>query len=191
MLACLLMGQACDRDEASALKGQTNTTLTFHGQAVDQDGHALPGAHFEYRLEAYPKDWTFDTRGRPNEALIVTATSDEAGRFQMPISGCKLIRLKAERVGYRHLCETDHREGDNFGYTLIAWGDLWYKSDPAHPAVYVFVKDGEREVSALPCRGGYDSGGGTRWTLNQPAWPKKPSLKDVVQKHPATTRSTS
>src|SRR5215207_9662631 len=63
------------------------------------------------------------------------------------------------------------------------------KPDVDHPAVFVFVKDGVTEVSALPCKGGWDSGGATQFpaTPNQPAWPRDPSLKDVVYKPPATS----
>jgi hypothetical protein len=67
---------------------------------------------------------------------------------------------------------------------------LWYKSDPDHPAVYVMVKDGAREVSALPCKGGYVSGGGKHWVKNEPDWPKNPSLKDVIRKRPSSHPTT-
>jgi hypothetical protein len=175
-------------------KGQANTTVTFYGRAVDQEGVPLPGAHFEYRVESYPKDWTFDTRGRDNDVSTVAATSDADGRFQFTVTACKLIRRKAEHAGYRHLFEEDPHDGtpQTFHYRLIAWGDLWYKTDANHPAVHVFVKDGVREVLALPCRGGWDSGGATKFpaTPNLPSWPKEPSLKDVVQKQ-ASTAGTS
>jgi hypothetical protein len=181
---------SCDRDPAGRLKGQTNTTITFYGLAVDQDGNPLAGAEFEYRVEAYPKDWTFETRGRDNDVSTVNATTDARGRFQFTVTGCKLVRRKAACEGYRHLAEEDYHGGtaQTFFYRLIAWGDLWYKTDADHPAVYVFVKDGVNEVSALPCRGGWDSGGARKFpfTPNQPAWPKKPSLKDVVYKPPTT-----
>jgi hypothetical protein len=175
---------SCDRDAGSALKGQQNTTLTFYGKIVDQDGRPLGGAQLEYRAEAYPKNWTFDTRGRDNEAWSVAVVSDDAGRFQLPIAGCKLIRMKAELKGYRHLCDEDTSTGsiDNRFYHLISWSDLCYKTDVDHPAIYVFVKDGVKEVTVLPSRGGWNSGNGTHWRPNVPAWPKKPSLPDVDQR---------
>jgi hypothetical protein len=189
----VLIGKACDGGPGSALKGQSNATITFYGLAVDQDGAPLPGAIFEYRLEAYPKDWTFDTRGRPNDASTVTATSDDKGRFQFTVTGCTLQRLKAERQGYRHFCDEDRHGSaiNNYYFRLIAWSDLWYKSDPDHPTVYVFVKDGVHEVSALPCKGGYDSANGTHWTKNASGWPKKPSLEDIVQKQSATAPAST
>ncbi|WP_428939454.1 hypothetical protein [Fontivita pretiosa] len=193
MFVVFLCVCGCGRDATSSLKGQTNATLTFYGKAVDQDGIPLPGASFAFRLEAYPKDWTFETRGRLNEATTVTATSDENGLFQFTVTGCTLRRQSAEREGYRHFCDEDHGSSysaNNYFYTLIAWSDLWYKSDPHHPAVFVFVKDGVREVSALPCKGGYDSVNGKNWTLNKPGWPRKPSLKDVVQKRASTQATT-
>ena len=196
-LLLLLVGfgiASCDRDPAGRLKGQTNTTITFYGLAVDQDGTPLAEAQFEYRVEAYPKDWTFETRGRDNDVSTVNATTDARGRFQFTVTGCKLVRRKADYRNYRHLFEQDLGDGgaQTSFYGLIAWGDLWYKTDADHPAVYVFVKDGVKEVSALPCRGGWDSGGARKFpaTPNQPAWPKKPSLKDVVYK-PPTTAPTS
>jgi hypothetical protein len=185
---------SCDRDPGGGLKGQTNATMTFYGLAVDQDGSPLAGAQFEYRVEAYPKDWTFETRDRDNDVSTVSATTDARGRFQFTVTGCKLIRRKGDRAGYRHLFEEDvhTRAAQTSFYRLIAWGDLWYKTDADHPAVYVFVKDGVKEVSALPCRGGWDSGGAKKFpaTPNQPAWPKKPSLEDVSYK-PPTTAPTS
>jgi hypothetical protein len=194
MLLLALLGTSCDGGRESALKGQGNTTLTFYGLAVDQDGAPLPGAHFEYRVESYPKDWTFETRGRDNDVTTATAVSDSRGRFQFTVTTCKLIRRRAEREGYRHLFEQDLHDGaaQTFGYTVIAWGDLWYKTDADHPAVYVFVKEGIREVSALPCRGGWDSGGATKFPAapKQPAWPIRPSLKEVVQKQPTTEPTT-
>ena len=74
---------ACDRDGSSGLKGQVNTTLTFYGLTVDQDGQPIPGVKVEYQVDAYPKDWTFETRGRPYDTSIVSATSDASGRFQL------------------------------------------------------------------------------------------------------------
>lgn len=176
---------ACDR--SSDLKGQKNTTLTFYGLVVDQDGTPLPETQVQYQVEAYPKDWTFDTRGRPYDVSTVTATSDSQGRFSFRITGCHLRMLSVTRNGYRHLWEQDTSDNhpSTYGYQLIAWSDLWYKSDPEHPAVYVFVKDGVHEVSALPCKGGYWAHG-KQWVLNKPDWPKKPSLMDVVQKQPTT-----
>ena len=176
----------CDNNPRRAVKGQTNATVTFYAKALDQEGNPLTGARFEYRLESYPKDWTFDTRGRPKDASNVTLSSGSDGRFERSITGCELILIKAECPGYRHLFDEDlHSDGVlNRFITLISWSDLCYKTDPEHPAIYVFVKDGVSEVTALPSRGGYDSGNGTHWTLNQPGWPHKPSLKDVVQKQP-------
>ena len=179
---------ACDR--SSGLKGQKNTTLEFYGLVVDQDGKPLADAQIQYQVDAYPKDWTFDTRGRPYDTSRVGVTSDARGRFQFAVTGCILRRLKAEKGGYRHFYEedsgkySDHTDVCTSGFRLIAWGDPNYKSDSDHPAVFVFVKVGVHEVSALPCKGGYDSanGNGTQWRLNKPGWPRKPSLNDVVQK---------
>jgi hypothetical protein len=166
--------------------------MTFYGRVVDQDGLALKGAHVVYRIESYPADWTFKTRGRDNIVSQISATSNDQGSFQFTFTGCKLIRLKVTRVGYRHFYEADLSDGapQTKGYTIVAWSDLWYKSDPNHPALYVFVKDGVHAVSALPCRGGYDSGGGNRWTLNKPAWPHKPSLPDVHYVPPSLRPTT-
>src|SRR5206468_1028989 len=107
--------------------------------------------------------------------------------------GHTLRRLNVEGPrGYRHLFEkyegtvTGETIPSTYGYLITSWGDRCYKSDSANPAVFVFVKDGAKEVSALPCRGGYDSGNGTNWLRNEPAWPKKPSLADVTYKSPAT-----
>src|SRR5687768_15968221 len=64
-------------------------------------------------------------------------------------------------------------------YLVISWGDLCYKSDVNRPAVFVFVKDGALQGTALPRPGGYDSANGEHWTENTPARPTKPSLQDV------------
>ncbi|HYO08355.1 MAG TPA: hypothetical protein VER17_05240 [Tepidisphaeraceae bacterium] len=176
----------CKRSPNSSLKGQVNATITFHGLVVDQDGTPLPGARIEYTVSAYPKDWSFDTRGRPYDVSSFSATSDPQGRFSVPVTGCILRLSSATREGYRHLTDNDTSNGpaSTYSYGLIAWGDAMYKSDPERPAVYVFVKDGVREVSAVPCRGGYDSGNGTHWRPNKPAWPREPSLPDVLRKQP-------
>lgn len=192
LLSLLLTAVSCDRSKG--LKGQRNAVLTFYGATVDQDGSPLPGASIEYQVDAYPKDWTWNTQARPYVSSQVRAVSDANGRFQFTVTGCILRRLDAAREGYRHFCEEDsggYPDGPNvntYGYRLIAWSDPNYKTDPEHPAVFVFVKDGVHGVSALPCKGGYDSanGDGTAWRLNKPAWPRKPSLKDVVQKKPTT-----
>lgn len=170
---------ACGR--ASGLKGQSNTTITFYGEAKDQDGNPLDGVAFDFRVEAYPKDWTFDTRGRDKDVRYVSARSDVEGRLSLVVEGCEIIRMKAEKQGYRSLEDTDVSDGavNNRFFHLISWSDLCYRSDPKHPAVFVFVKDGVREVSALPCKGGFDSGNGRDWRLNKPGWPREPSLDDV------------
>src|SRR5215217_9603050 len=79
---------SCNRGRQSGMKGQTNATLTFYGKVVDQDGAPMGGARFEFRVEAYPKDWTFDTRDRDNDASTVTAGSGADGRFQFHVTAC-------------------------------------------------------------------------------------------------------
>jgi hypothetical protein len=181
----------CDGEPTSRLKGQRNATITFYGRAVDENGLPLPGAQFAYQVDAYPKDWTFETRGRPYDTSVITAISDEQGRFQFTVTGCGIRRLKAELDNRRHFFDEDATTtASTYGYQLIAWRDLWFRSHPDHPAIYVFVTNDVKEVAALPCKGGYDSGGGTQWRLNEPAWPKKPSLKDVVQKQPTSQPGT-
>lgn len=191
MLFILLAAVVAGCNRSSGLKGQSNTTLPFYGKVVDQVGKPLAGVAFDFRVESYPNGWTFDTRGRDNDVHHVTATSDAQGGFSFTVSGCQMFRMRAEKQGYRHFEDTDSSSEsvDNRFYRLIAWSDPWYKTDPDHPAVYVFVKDGSREVSVLPSRGGYDSGGGKQWRPNQPGWPKNPSLKDVVYKNPTTVPS--
>jgi hypothetical protein len=123
---------------------------------------------------------------------MVELASGSDGRFQFTVTGSDINLTRAQRSKHRHLYDEDLHDSAirNRFYTLIAWSDLWFKIDPDHPAVYVFVKDGAHEVSAMPCRGGYDSGNGSHWTENEPGWPKEPSLKDVVQKQPATAPIT-
>jgi hypothetical protein len=189
LAAAAIVISSCGQGTDSGLKAQTNTNVTFYAKVVDQDGKPLENARFEYRLEAYPKDWTFDTRGRDNDIATIKAVSDVHGEFHFDAKGCELYRMKAQCKGYQHFFDLDVGDShaiDNTGYRLIAWGDLWYKSDVNKPAVYVFVKEGAREIHLLPCRGGYNSGGTSRWTENKPGWPKNPSLKDVVFVQPAT-----
>lgn len=195
LVSTIVAAATCDR--TSGMKGQTNAKLTFYGLAVDQDGKPLSGAKFRFRVEAYPRHWTYDTRGRDNDVSWIDATSGSQGRFEFVVRGCQLIRMKAECDGYRHFCDLDHETRpsnigvSNFFYSLIEWSDPRYKAEPDHPAVFVFVRDGVHEVSALPCKGGYRAadGAGTRWALNNPGWPWEPSLKDVVYKRPETRPS--
>src|SRR4051812_2851406 len=144
LVVIVLIGKTCIR--GSGLKGQINATITFHGLTVDQDGNPLGGVTVEYLVNGYPKDWTFDTRGRDHEHSRVSATSDANGRFQFDATGCELIRMKVVApAGYRHFCEENTGRGnssDTFGYRVIAFSDMYWKPDPQNPAVYVFVKDG-------------------------------------------------
>jgi hypothetical protein len=181
----LLVGQqVLRRVTPFGLKGQTNTTLMFYGKVVDQDGKPLEGAKIEYDVESYPTDWTFSSRARLNNHETVSFTSGADGRFSGSITGCALQRRSATLDGYRHFGEEDNDSRSERlttkAYMLIAWSNLWFKSAEDRPAIYVFVKDGVREVSALPCHGGFSSGGGLRFWPNEPGWPKEPSLKDVV-----------
>jgi hypothetical protein len=140
---------------------------------------------FEFLIESFPPNWTFERRGEALLKKSVSVKSDNNGAFRIDIVGHSLWLTKAEKPGFRHFYDlaTGNSEAvDNTFYGINSWGDLCYKSDTDHQATFVFVKDGAKEVSALPCRGGYDSGNGKHWTENKPGWPKKPSLPDVVQK---------
>jgi hypothetical protein len=191
--ACVPFLTSCDQKPSAALKGQVNATIRFYGLAVDQDGKPLPGARIEFQVDAYPKDWTFETRGRPYDVSFASGTSDASGRFDFEVAGC-ILRLKsAEASGYRHLFETyqSDKHPSVLGYHLIAWSEQQYQSDPNNPAVFVFVKAGAEKVSALPSVGG-SRWNGKGWSPYRPAWPKSPSLKDVVYSgDPATTRPSS
>lgn len=179
-LFAVLINGGCKDDPASALKGQDNTQVTFYGLAVDQDGTPLQGVSFEVVVDAIPRDWTFETRGRPHDRTRRMLVTDENGRFSIDATAHLIFIEKAHLPGYRHLF-AKWSDDTNTGYQVTAWGEQLYKSDPDRPAVYVFVKDGVREVSALPSRGGYYAYG-KEWRPNEPAWPEKPSLNDVVQK---------
>lgn len=171
----------CDRGPGSGLKGQSNASLTFYGMVVDESGRPLAGADFEFRIESIPADWTFEKRGNPFDVSTVTAKSGADGRFQVDVTGHMMFLKQARREGYRHLYDLDSGSDAiiNRAFMLNSWSDLTYKTDRDHPAVFVFVKDGIYEASALPCKGGWDSGNGTHWTINKPGWPKIPSLVDV------------
>jgi len=188
MLALILMA-GCGNDPAPTLRGQNNARITFYGLAVDQDGTPLPGASFDIVVDAIPKDWSFETRGKPHDRTHRTVVTDADGRFSIEVNAHLIYIENVHLSGYRHLFAQWSDDG-NTGYQITSWSDLLYKTDPDHPAVYVLVKDGVHEVSALPCRGGFRSYG-KRWILNKPAWPKRPSLKDVVHKPPTTTQATT
>jgi hypothetical protein len=120
--------------------------------------------------------------------------SDGQGLFHFTVTGCTLRLLKAERKGYRRFFDSappsSRSDTDSYFYSLIEWGYVQFKSDPSRPAVYVFVKNDAREVAAMPCRGGLDSGGGARWMGHKPAWPHKPSLPDVHYVPPSLRPTT-
>jgi len=183
----LLNGTGCKRETSSSLKQQNNAQMTFYGLAVDQNGSPLEGVSFELVIESIPVNWTFETRGNAHDQVSRTVISGLDGKFHIDMFVHVLFVKEATLAGYRHLFA---KSGPgNVGYLVTGSGDLCYRSDIEHPAVFVFVKDGAREVSALPSRGGYDSGNGTNWVLNKPAWPKKPSLPDVTYKPPTTQPS--
>ena len=191
LFACVLAPEpGCDRKSAKDLQGQRNADIIFFAKVVDQEGKPLSGASFQFRVEAYPADWTFETRGRPYVESVADAKSDSDGRFEIVIHGCLLYRLSAEKQGYRQLVDEDTSGGSQStnAIHLISWGLPYYKSDRDNPAIFVFVKDGIKEVSALPCRGGADTAGVNKWIKNSPAWPIRPSLKDVVYKPASTQR---
>ena len=179
-LLLLLLVVGCHRDPADNLQGQRNLKLTFFGLAVDQEGRPLENVKFVFRVEAYPADWTFATRGQDNDVSQIVVTTDLQGRFAVEIDACFLRITGTGFSGYRHLNDEEISEGGlrHHSIRLISWGQQLYKSDPDRPAVFVFVKDGVKEVSALPSRGGYEAEG-SQWIPNEPRWPRKPSLKDV------------
>lgn len=183
------VGVSCEKDPASALQGQNNAQLTFFGLAVDQDGNPLQDVSFEIVLDAIPKDWSFDNRGKPHDRTRQTVTSGADGRFSANVTAHMIFVDNAQLPGYRHLFAKWSDDG-NTGYQITAWGEILYKSDPDRPAVYVFVKDGVSDVSALPSRGGFRAYG-NQWIPNQPMWPKNPSLKDVQQKQPSSQSTTA
>jgi hypothetical protein len=169
----------------SPFQGQVNATMQYYGKVVDQDGKPLANVSIDYVVEAYPKDWSLEAKGGNSfEVSTVSCVSGEDGTFRFVVSGCKLTGRPRSLLGYRELLEAE--SGDDAaprrtaGYRLVAWGALHYKTAPEHPAIIVFVQDGVTEVSALPCAGGYSSMDGIKWSLNEPGWPKEPSLKDVV-----------
>lgn len=171
----------------SMLAGQSNLQLTFYGRAVDENGNGIAGASFSFDIEAYPADWTFQTRGRDYVRSIVVTRSDEHGDFKIDINGCMIRVRSATATGYRELYELDsgtrRDDGWNSVFTrsirLISWSDPQYRSDPERPAIFVFVSDGAQSASALPSQGGFRSEGRDRWIANRPGWPRKPSLDDV------------
>ncbi len=187
----------CDRSDNTQLKGQANTTFIFHGLAIDQDGVPLEGAKFEFVVESFPADWTFKTRGQGNQLRTISTVSDHLGRFMVEATGHVIRRERVERAGYRHFCDFDDgqwsdgrgglQETSNYSFMIISWGDLCYRNSPERPTIFVLVKDGVREVAALPSRGGESSGNGAHWRKNEPGWPREPSLKDVVRKMPTNT----
>lgn len=194
LLACALLVLRLNRSNIGILKTQQNSYLIFYGLAVDENGKSLVGAVFEIEIEAIPAGWTYETRGKPHERSKITAISGPDGRFQFDIVGHIIRVTRAEREGYRHFYEMDTgfsrtQGADNTSIRLDAWGDPWYRSDPQYPAVYVFVKEGVNQISVLPTRGGSDSGGSQHWIRNEPVWPAKPSLKDVVYVGPATRKA--
>jgi hypothetical protein len=158
------------------------TTQVQGCMSVDQDGNPLARVKFDFRVEAYPKNWSFDTRGRDNDVTNVTAFTDDQGRFRLDVTGCQLIRLRSAPKGFKEYYDEDvsGRSVDNRFYSLITWGQVGYRSDVDNPAVYVFVNNGTKTITVLPSRGGFDHRGGSNWSRNTPALPRKPSLREVV-----------
>jgi hypothetical protein len=183
--SCLGISAGCKPKAPSALKGSSNVSLTFYGKAVDQDGNALPGATFEFDVEAYSGNGSFTLSPSPNTHSSVHAVSDAQGLFEFPVTGCRLRTRNAACTGYRQLEEVDSAtysaNGGNSVHTRgiqLSATDPHYQSSPNHPAVFVFVRDGVHSCAALPSQGGYRSSG-SHWVQNQPAWPFEPSLDDV------------
>jgi hypothetical protein len=143
--------QGCDDIQTTGMKGQRDTTMQFYAKAVDEDGQPLSDVQFEYAAEAYPKDWTFEKRARPKEVSKVSFISSADGTFKGTVSGSNLNLIKAERVGYHHLFDEDLHSNavNNRFYLLISWGDLCYKTDADHPAVYGRRKRARRRKRAI------------------------------------------
>ena len=184
----LTTATSCDRQVESKMRKQANATLTFFGVALDQAERPLSGVHVEVEVEAIPKDWTFATRGKPHNYSTLEAVTGSDGQFRFEVSAHILRFSNVSRDGYRHFFDRNaggSQAIDNTFYRISDWGDVKYKTDANHPAVYVFVKDGAHDISVLPCRGGFTSNG-TSWIENKPGWPRQPSLEDVVYKPPAT-----
>jgi hypothetical protein len=192
-IGCLLVGVlalsaplgGCDR--RSQLAGQTNTTMTFHGLAVDSEGLPMPGLTFVFNVESYPKDWTYQTAARLNDVTELRATTGPDGRFAADVEGCYLRLLRIEGTHLRELRDTDTLSGAvrTRNFALIDWGEVQYRSDPNRPATYVFLRDGGTEVSVLPSRGGDDLlDARPTWGRNEPKWPNQPSVKSVTYRPP-------
>lgn len=187
LILCLLAKGCEEKPSSSNLQGQTNASLRFYGLAVDQDGRPLAGARIEYQVDAYPKDWTFETRGRPYETTFVSATSGADGKFEFDVVGC-IMRLKTSSIAdYEPLQDSYHSENfpNTLGIRLIAWSEQQYRSDPMLPAIFVFVKNGSKEVSVLPSVGGWQFWE-KKWRAYKPIWPRKPTLPDVIYVGPTT-----
>ena len=121
----------------------------------------------------------------------VKVVSGRNGLFQVRLRGYGLRLNSAAKLGYRHFYEEDAHDKSPFtgAYEVIAWGQPLYKSVEEHPAVFIFVKEGNTSVSVLPCRGGYRTAGVDMWIRNEPSWPKRPSLNDVVYRVSSTQPS--
>src|SRR6478672_12858081 len=80
--ATLLVGVAC-KPSNTALKGQTNARMVFYGRAVDEDGKPLGEVTFEFLVESFPANWSYERRGEPLEKTKLHASSGSDGRFQI------------------------------------------------------------------------------------------------------------
>jgi len=131
VIAAGLLAVLVDRDKLgaqSALKGESNTALTFYGKAVGEAGEPVQGALFSIDVEAIPPDWTYETRGKPHLHSSVTARSKSDGCFQFQIVGHILRFKQVELGGYQHFFDRDtgsSKAVDNTFYQVNASSDLW------------------------------------------------------------------
>jgi hypothetical protein len=84
-------------------------------------------------------------------------------------------------------------QGNNTFFSFASDGEPWpYQSRRDSPAIFVLVKNGVKDVRAMPSRGGVDfDPGHQRMMVNHPIWPLKPSLPKVHYISPSSRPTTT
>ncbi len=174
-MALLTVLSGCDADPADELHGYYDIEMEFWATTLDEQGNALPGVTISGYLEQYGKAPRLGTDFlRPSFKW----TSDDRGRLYVKVVG-KGFRIRSvTKQGYTEFNDNLGIFPPNHFFPYITGNNVEFEPAKENPAVFVLVREGALQVTAMPSKGGYQISGGLR-QKNEPYWPKYAKASDI------------